>query len=81
MRLPFRGSLTAEERRILEQADAQNAKRNREVYFEAVFVKNADGSNREIKQAEHVADATTGSAAEINAIRDALVAAGLMKSS
>ena len=81
MRLPLGGALTAQERQILEQADNQNAKRNREVYFQAVYVKNADGSDREIKQAEFVADATTGSAAEINAIRDALVAAGLMKSS
>lgn len=81
MRLPLGGVLTPQERQVLEQADKQNAKRNREVYFDTVYVKNADGSDREIKQAEHVADATTGSAAEINAIRDALVTAGLMKSS
>lgn len=33
------------------------------------------------KQAAHVADASSGSAAEINALRDALIAAGLMASS
>lgn len=31
------------------------------------------------KRAAHVADASAGSAAEINALRDALIAAGLMK--
>lgn len=85
MRLPLGGALTAQERQILEQADNQNAKRNREVYFQKVYVKNADGSDREIKQAEFVADSAgadiAGLQADIDAIRDALVAAGLMKPS
>lgn len=85
MRLPLGGALTPQERQILEQADKQNAKRNREVYFEKVFVKNADNSDRELKQAEFVADSAgvdiAGLQADIDAIRDALVAAGLMKSS
>lgn len=81
MKLPLDGNLTAPERQILERADKQNAKSGRKAYFEAVYVKNADGSDREIQQADHVANATVGSAAEINAIRDALVSVGLMKSS
>ena len=81
MRLPLGGTLSQIEREIIERADALNAKRNVEAYFEAVYVRNADGSFRQLDRAEFVADATTGSAAEINAIRDALVTAGLMKPS
>jgi hypothetical protein len=74
---PFR-SLSA---RLSSVPTTLNAKRNGEAYFEAVYVRNADGSFRQLERAEFVADATTGSAAEINAIRDALVTAGLMKPS
>lgn len=34
-----------------------------------------------VKRVEHLADASAGSAAEINALRDALILAGIMKSS
>lgn len=44
MRLPLGGTLSQIEREIIERADGQNAKRNGEAYFEAVYVKASDGS-------------------------------------